>query len=89
LQRLKVDRCFITNATTDHNDAAISQAVIRLGHTLDLCVVAEGVETKEQMDFLRRAGCDEVQGFYVSPPLTGTDFTAWHDKWIAPVALAM
>ena len=54
--------------TTDPDDAAIVQAIISLGHALDLRIVAEGVETQEQLDFLRANGCDEVQGYYLGKP---------------------
>ena len=70
---------------TDPDDAAIAQAVIRLGQILGLAVTAEGVETDEQLDFLRRHGCDEAQGYYFSPPLPPDAFVElWHRGLLAP-----
>ena len=53
---------------TDKNDASIVKTIINMGHNLDLIVIAEGVETAEQLKFLTENGCDEVQGYYFSPP---------------------
>jgi len=63
---LKIDRSFIRNILKDSED----RAIIKMGKTLRTAVVAEGVETKEQMDFLREQSCDEIQGFYFSKPVT-------------------
>ncbi|MBA2659665.1 MAG: EAL domain-containing protein [Nitrosospira sp.] len=70
LDVIKIDRTFIRDVTTDPDDAKITVAMINLAHSLELRVVAEGVETKAQMDFLIRHGCDEMQGYYFSQPLS-------------------
>jgi diguanylate cyclase (GGDEF)-like protein/PAS domain S-box-containing protein len=71
---VKVDRSFIKDLPADTEDAAITRAVLALVHSLKRQVVAEGVETKEQLEFLIENGCDEVQGFYFSKALPETEF---------------
>jgi diguanylate cyclase (GGDEF)-like protein len=71
---LKIDRCFIQDVTSDRHDATISIAIIDLAHSLSLNVIAEGVETAEQLQFLREHGCDQVQGYLFSPPLPAPEF---------------
>lgn len=81
LDKLKIDQSFVRNLTPHSGDAAIVQATIGLGHSLGLTVIAEGVETAEQLGCLRRWKCDEIQGFYYGPPLsvdTATTFIAAH-----------
>ena len=67
--RLKIDRSFVKDLPEDADDAAIARAIVSLGHTLQLRVIAEGVETRDQLEFLREAGCDEIQGYYLSRPV--------------------
>lgn len=74
LDTLKVDRAFVNDITVDSDDAAIVRAIIGLGHNLNLKIVAEGVETPEQLEFLRAAGCDLVQGYLLSRALTPVAF---------------
>nr|WP_315254780.1 EAL domain-containing protein [uncultured Duganella sp.] len=70
---LKIDRSFISDIH-DGDEAAIVVSIIALAHNLKLRVVAEGVETAVQLDYLRRHGCDEIQGYYFSPPLPAAEF---------------
>jgi EAL domain-containing protein (putative c-di-GMP-specific phosphodiesterase class I) len=70
LDTLKIDRAFIRDITSDPGDAAISTAIIALGHALGLTVTAEGVETAEHVALLRQQGCDHMQGYYFSRPVS-------------------
>lgn len=72
---LKIDRSFITDSALNQDDAAMVMAIITLGHTLRLRVVAEGVETQEQLDLLNRLKCDEWQGYLCSRPLPADEFS--------------
>jgi diguanylate cyclase (GGDEF)-like protein/PAS domain S-box-containing protein len=74
LDTLKIDRSFVRNITTDADDASIVTAVIGLGRNLHMRVVAEGVETREQLEFLREHGCPVGQGFYFSVPVGSAEF---------------
>lgn len=76
LSKLKVDRSFVNNLSSDPNDANIAHTVILLGHSLQLRVIAEGVETREQIDILREYGCEEMQGFYFSRPIPAGEIDA-------------
>jgi EAL domain-containing protein (putative c-di-GMP-specific phosphodiesterase class I) len=75
LDKLKIDQSFVRDLVTDSYDAAIITAVVALGHGLKLEVIAEGVETQEQLKFLRSVKCDGVQGYYLSRPLPAQDAT--------------
>jgi diguanylate cyclase (GGDEF)-like protein/PAS domain S-box-containing protein len=74
IDTLKVDRSFIRNLSQDSENQAITQAIITMGKNLSLTVVAEGVETQEQKDFLRDHVCDEMQGFHFSKPIAPDQF---------------
>ena len=65
---IKIDQSFISGVPTDDNDMAITSTIIHLGHSLHLKVVAEGVEEADQMDFLRKLNCDQVQGYHIGKP---------------------
>jgi EAL domain-containing protein (putative c-di-GMP-specific phosphodiesterase class I) len=67
--KLKIDRAFIRDVAVSADDAAITTAIISMAKSLNLKVIAEGVETEAQMSFLRAHQCDEIQGYYFSKPL--------------------
>lgn len=74
LDALKIDRSFVRDVPGDQDDVAITKAIIGLAHSLGLKVVAEGVETEAQLDFLRRQRCEQIQGFIYSKPLPAEEF---------------
>lgn len=75
IHALKIDQSFIRNLNTSFEDAAIVKSIITLAHSLKLSVVAEGVETREQFDYLYNHECDEIQGYLFSPPVSANEFT--------------
>ena len=74
IHKVKIDPSFVRDITTDPNSAAMARGIIALAHSLHLKVVAEGVETAGQLEFLRRNRCDGAQGFYFSPAVPATEF---------------
>ena len=74
IRTLKIDTTFVKDLPHCSRAVAIAKTVLSLGHGLNLEVVAEGVETEEQLDFLRDAGCDIVQGYLINRPLSGEDY---------------
>ena len=83
IQSLKIDRSFTTGLPTDASDCAIATTIIGIGQKLGHRVIAEGVETVEQMEFLRSSGCDEVQGYLFSKPLGAEAFErALRENWL-------
>jgi diguanylate cyclase (GGDEF)-like protein/PAS domain S-box-containing protein len=70
ISMVKIDRSFVRDITTDTDDAAIIRAIVAMAHSMNLRVIAEGVETEAQVAFLRELQCDEMQGYLVSPPIT-------------------
>ncbi|MFD0697742.1 EAL domain-containing protein [Paenibacillus sp. GCM10027628] len=81
IDKLKIDRSFITNISTDERDAAIVKTIIALSRNLNMKVLAEGVERKEQLDKLAEYECDEIQGYLFSPPLSSVKF---EERFLAP-----
>ncbi|MFT3848205.1 MAG: EAL domain-containing protein [Propionivibrio sp.] len=77
IDKLKIDQSFVRDMLDDTNDLAITRAIIGLGHTLGLKVVAEGVEHIEEKQMLAAAGCDELQGYLFSRPLPEDEFVRW------------
>jgi predicted signal transduction protein with EAL and GGDEF domain len=75
ITRLKIDRSFMRGTPADADSAAIATAIVSMAHRLSLEVIAEGVETAQQLRFLRSIGCDAVQGFLVSRPVPASDVT--------------
>ena len=82
IDTLKVDKEFVGDLTTDPDDEAITATIITMAHSLGLNVVAEGVETVEQLQYLHEQGCDEIQGYWLSRPIEESDcanFLDHHD----------
>jgi EAL domain-containing protein (putative c-di-GMP-specific phosphodiesterase class I) len=75
LNCLKLDRSFVMDIESDRNDAAICMATIQMAHSLDLAVVAEGVESRVQLEFLRNLDCDLAQGYFIAKPMGQQDCT--------------
>ena len=71
---LKIDQCFVRNLTTDSKNTAIITAIIQMAHSLNLKVIAEGVETEIERDFLCQQECDAMQGYFFSRPIPAPDF---------------
>ncbi|OAN83435.1 hypothetical protein A8B77_02460 [Erythrobacter sp. EhN03] len=84
---LKIDRSFVENAHEDSSDALLVRSTVHLAHALGLQVVAEGIETKECLDFLREVGCDLVQGYHVSRPLPAPDLLALCQRYTGVASL--
>ena len=84
LHCVKIDRSFVNDLPDDKEDAAIVRATLSMAHALGLEVVAEGVELPEQRDFLRAAGCDQLQGWLVSRPMAAAAFEMWRQQRVGP-----
>ncbi|MBI5363203.1 MAG: EAL domain-containing protein, partial [Planctomycetes bacterium] len=87
IDTLKIDQAFVRDLTTDKYDAAITTSIVLMGQSLKLHVVAEGVETRGQLEFLRMLRCDEAQGFYFSKALPPAEFAALLRRGIDPQLL--
>lgn len=79
---LKIDRAFIKDVLKNSEDASLVEAIIAIGENLNLKVVAEGAEEKEQVNYLAKANCDYVQGYYFSKPVPGNEFVTLLKNWI-------
>ena len=88
VDKLKIDRSFVKDVCHDKQNAEISRTIIALGHTLNKTVIAEGIERADQLEFLRREGCDEGQGFLISEPLCDEEFVNFLRQHTAGVPLA-
>jgi EAL domain-containing protein (putative c-di-GMP-specific phosphodiesterase class I) len=75
IDTLKIDRSFVIDIPEDADNAAITEAIVRLGQSLRLDLVAEGVETKEQLEYLGSIGCKKIQGFFFSRPLPAEEMS--------------
>lgn len=82
IDAVKIDKSFINDVLTNNDDAEIVTAIINLAHALKLRVVSEGIETKEQLAFLRDLGCDEIQGYLVSKPISHSQVESFFNKTI-------
>jgi len=79
--KIKIDKSFISDMGIKDKSGAIVKSVISLGQSLNMITTAEGVETPEQAEFLRNEGCDQLQGYYFSKPITASEFTVFMDRW--------
>ncbi len=84
INKIKVDRSFVSEMLTDRRDAAVVEAVIALGRNLGVTVVAEGVETQQQMDYLRGTPAIDIQGFYIAKPMAASDCEIWLAENLQP-----
>jgi EAL domain-containing protein (putative c-di-GMP-specific phosphodiesterase class I) len=85
VQSLKIDRTFIDRISLSDGTYSIVDAIVRMGHSLGLSVVAEGVEEREQWSCLRRLGCDIIQGYLFSKPLAAADVAAKLQDGVTPL----
>jgi diguanylate cyclase (GGDEF)-like protein/PAS domain S-box-containing protein len=91
IDTLKIDRSFVSELPHDAEDCAIATAIVAMGHSLNMKVVAEGVESEAQAEFLESLGCDEIQGYLISRPLPADQLVAWlreRNEGSAPMRMA-
>jgi diguanylate cyclase (GGDEF)-like protein len=86
INRLKIDKSFIDEVAHNESDRAVVRAIISLGQNLKLKVIAEGVETADQVSFLRDCNCDEIQGYHVSRPISASALEDWLRSWELAIA---
>ncbi len=82
VDELKIDKTFVMAMESDPKQARIVQSIIDMAHTLDLTVVAEGVEDAKAWDLLRDLRCDQAQGYHMGKPMPANDFLAWSARWV-------
>ncbi|MFT5592310.1 MAG: diguanylate cyclase (GGDEF)-like protein [Oceanicoccus sp.] len=87
IDELKIDKSFVLNLENDKNDQAIVKSTIELAHNIGLSVVAEGVETLQSFSMLKHWGCNKLQGYYISRPISAEDFEAWSKEYKTPEVL--
>jgi EAL domain-containing protein (putative c-di-GMP-specific phosphodiesterase class I) len=80
VSRVKIDRSFVKEIPANQDDGAITAAIIAMARSLRIAVVAEGVESDEQLEFLRECGCDEIQGFLYSAPIAAEEFSRFLER---------
>ena len=85
---VKIDKSFVDRIAGSVDDAAITQAIIQMAHSLRLTVVAEGIETTGQLEVLRTQGCDDLQGYLFARPMPGIEFSTWLGRHAARSAVA-
>lgn len=78
---LKVDRAFVFGAATDSAAQSILNLSVEIGKSLDMTVIAEGVETQEEWDLVSATGCDQVQGYFIAKPMPAEQFINWKIDW--------
>ena len=88
IDALKLDQSFVRNINVNKNDAIVARTINTMGRSLKLTVIAEGVETKEQLAFLQAAGCDEAQGYYFSRPVAAEQFARLLEAGVPATVLA-
>ncbi len=81
IARLKIDRSFVQDINSESDKSAIALAVIAMAHSMNLSVVAEGVEKKEQLTFLKEKNCDEIQGFYFCKPIEASQVQEFYSEY--------
>lgn len=82
IDHLKIDRCFVNDVVGNNENANITRAIVLMGHTLGLRTIAEGIETQEQLAFLRSLGCDYAQGYFLSRPLPQDQVADFARNWL-------
>jgi diguanylate cyclase (GGDEF)-like protein/PAS domain S-box-containing protein len=82
LDKIKIDQSFVQQIETDTAGRAITDAIIALGRTLGLEIVAEGIESEQALTYLRNQGCHQAQGFYLCKPLSGDELAKWHRNYL-------